>query len=112
MSAPSVKEAQIVDVATATTVTVSTSAWTKVPTGSPIGNRSGVLINNPSTNNAGMVGVLSTNSSSPTEATTVRPLEFSQSSDFTFLPISSGVYLYMLSLHSVAESVHVQEVVQ
>lgn len=112
MAAPSVKEAQIVSVGTATTVSVSTSSWTKVPSGTQLSNRSGILVNNPSTNNASMVGVLSTDSSAPSEATTVRPLEFATSSDFTFVPISSGVYLYLLSLHSIAENVHVQEIVQ
>lgn len=112
MSAPSVKEAQITDVGTATTVSVANNAWTKVPSGTPLGNRSGLLINNPSSNSSVMVGVLSTNASSPTEATTVRPLEFSPASDFTFVPISSGVYLYLMSLHSAAENVHVQEIVQ
>lgn len=112
MAAPTVKEAQIVDVATATTVSISTSVWTKVPAGTPTGNRSGILINNPSSNTAVMVGVLSTNATSPTEATTVRPLEFATSSDFTFVPISSAVYLYLMTLAVGAENVHVQEIIQ
>ena len=110
-SSPLVAEAPVNSVAAATTVSISTSTWTLVPTSNTAG-RFGVLVNNPSGNNARMVGVLSTNSSTPTEATTVRPLEFAPATDFTFLPVSDKIYVYLLSLHTSAESVHVQEVKQ
>jgi hypothetical protein len=110
-AAVSVFEQQITSVGSGATISVSTFSWTKVPA-SNLSNRAGVLVNNPSSNSAVMVGILSTNSTAPTEATTIRPLEFAPSTDFTLVPISQGVYLYLMSINTSAENVHVQDVGQ
>jgi hypothetical protein len=97
---------------TGTTVSVSISAWTKVPASSSIDGRSGLLVNNPATNTARMLGILGGCTVSPTEATTVGPLEFAPSTDFSYIPVSNAVCLYLISLNGSAENVHVQEVRQ
>lgn len=109
---PLVADAPISGVGTAATISVSITVWTLVPTSQTDG-RVGILVNNPSTNSAAMVGVLSADcDGSITTATTVRPLEFATSTDFTFIPVNDDVCLYLLSLNGSAENVHVQDVKQ
>jgi hypothetical protein len=105
-------EAPINSVGTATTVSVSNSTWTKVPTTPSLVGRTGIVVSVPSTNTANVVGVLTVSTSGPTEATTVRPFEIEKGNSFALVPAADNVYLYLLSLHSGAESVHVQEVKQ
>lgn len=96
---------------TGTTVSISTSAWTKVPTTSSLTTRSGIKVSNPASNNAAFAAVLSTSSVTPGEATTVRPVEIERGEN-PFVPCSDNTYLYLLSLHTSAENAHVQEVRQ
>lgn len=107
---PLVAEAPVNEVGTGTTVSISTSAWTKVPTSQTSG-RTGIKVCNPSNNSGTMYGVMSSNSSSPTEATSVRPIEI-QAGENPIIPISDRLYLYLISGHSAAESAHVQEIRQ
>jgi hypothetical protein len=45
-------------------------------------------------------------------ATTVRPMEYAKGNGFTLVPVQDGICLWLLSIHSAAESVHVQEIKQ
>lgn len=103
------KEETINRIGTATTVSISTSSWTLCPSASTRANRAGVYVNNPSTSSASMAGILS--ASSPSEATTIQPLEF-QSGEWALIPIGNGINLYLLSLHTSAENAHCQEIGQ
>lgn len=108
-AAPPVAEAQISVVGAGTTVSVSKDDWTVVPTTVGLTRRSGIKISNPSSNNANIVCILDT--ATPTEATTVRPIEI-QPGENPFIEARYDILLYCLSLHSAAENVHVQEVGQ
>lgn len=105
---PPTREQSITAVGTPTTVVVSTSAWTKVPATSSLTGRHGILVDVPTGNTAGMAGVLDS-CSGTNVAISVRPLEFTKADSFKDLPLPDSVCLYMLSLHSSTESVHVQE---
>lgn len=96
---------------TPTTVSISTSAWTKVPAASSLSRRAGIIVSVPASNTANVVGHLG-GCSSTAIATTVRPMEFSKGGGFVLVPIDENVCLWLLSLHTAAESVHVQEVRQ
>ena len=109
--APFAAEAPVIAYGTPTTVSVSESAWTKVPASQTINGRMALIVDVPATSNANMVGHLG-DCTSTSIATTVRPLEFIKSSGFAVIGVNPGVCLWMLSLHSGAENVHVQEVKQ
>lgn len=111
-SAPPTLEQPVTSIGRATTVSVSNSAWTLCPAASSLDGRTGVLVNNPCTNSATMVAVLSTSTAIPAEATTVRPLEFAPCTDFTVVPASNKIYLWIMTLATGAENVHIQEVKQ
>jgi hypothetical protein len=96
-------------VGTATTVSISTSAWTKVPTTSSLTGRTEVCVDLPASASAGMVGIISSNSSTPAEAITVRPIEIVKGEQDRCYDVPDGLYLYLLSLHTGAENAHVQE---
>lgn len=109
MAAPPVQEAQISVAGDATTVSISTSAWTAVPATVGLTRRAGVKVSNPSSNNANVVCILDT--AAPSEATTIRPIEI-QPGENPFIPARYDILLYCLSLHTSAESIHAQEVGQ
>lgn len=96
---------------TPTTVSISTSAWTKVPAASSLARRAGVVVSVPASNTANVVGHLG-GCSSTSIAITVRPMEFVKGGGFTLVPIDENVCLYLLSIHTGAENVHVQEIRQ
>lgn len=108
-AAPAVREQSYTAVGTATTVSISTSAWTKVPTTSSLTGRTEVCLDEPASNTANMAGTISSESSTPAEAITVRPIEVVKGEEDRCFPVGDGLYVYLLSLHSSAESVHVQE---
>lgn len=110
-AAPRVEEMPITEVGTATTVSISTSAWTEVPAATSLKSRNGLLVSVPATSNANVVGVL-INCGDTAPATTVRPIEIVKGNGFTLFPIDPGVCLELLSLHTAAENVHVVEVKQ
>ena len=68
--------------------------------------RTGAKVSNPATNNAAMAGILS--DGTPSEATTIRPIEI-QAGENPWVPIGIELDLWLLSLHTSAESVHSQE---
>ena len=103
-------EVSISTIGTPTTVSVSTSAWTMVPAASSMTGREGIMVSLPTTLNAVVVGHLG-NCTSTAVATTVRPLEFAKGG-FVLVPVGPGVCLWTLSLHTGAESIHVQEIGQ
>lgn len=109
-AAPDVEEESMHYAAAASSVSISTSAWTVVPTTSGLNYRSGIKVNNPSTNNASVVGILS-RSASPSDSITVHPIEI-EPGENPFIPCGDDLYLYLLSLHTSAEYIHVQEVRQ
>ena len=104
-----VKEAPIYKVGTATTVSVSTSTWTKVPTASTLTRRAGIKVCNRLSNNASIYGVIST--AAPTISTTTTPIEIEKGEN-PFIPVGDDHFLYLLSGHTSAENAHVQEVGQ
>lgn len=109
-AAPLVAEAPIKEYGTPTTISVSTSAWTKLPTSSTLDGRFGLLVSNPASSNAVMVAHLG-NCTSTAIATTVRPLEIAKGG-FILVPVSPSVCVWALSLHTSAENIHVQEIKQ
>ncbi len=98
-------------VGTATTVSVSTSTWTKVPAVSSLERRAGIIISVPASNTANVVGVPGPCSAAGV-AITVRPMEIPKGNGFTFIPFDANLCFYILSLHTAAENVHVVEVRQ
>ncbi len=110
-AAPGVFEVPVTSYGTPTTVSVSTITWTKAPAATSLTDRTAIIVNNPNANTARMVGHIG-GCSATSIATTVQPLEFAPSTDFTIVPLADGVCLWLLSLHSAAENVHVQEVSQ
>lgn len=105
-----VKENSITSVGTPTTVSISTSAWTKVPATSTLSSRNGLAVSLPASATAVMVGHFG-GCTSTAVATTVRPMELAKGS-FIFVPVSNDVCLWLLSLNTSAENVHVQEIKQ
>ena len=108
-AAPPVAEAQIKNVSDGTTVSISTSAWTAVPTTVALNSRSGIKISNPSSNSNNIACILDT--AAPTEAITIRPIEI-QPGENPFIQARYDIFLYCVSLHTAAMSVHAQEVGQ
>lgn len=106
-----VEEAPIGSVGTPTTVSVSSSTWTKVPTSSSLNQRSGIIISVPSTNTANIVAHIG-GCSSTSIATTVRPMEVAKGSGFVLVPIDNNTCLWTLTLNTSAENIHVQEIRQ
>lgn len=97
------------------TLSVSTTAWTRIPSTTTVAavssRRIGVYVDVPSTSNANMVGIFdSCSATSSSVATTIRPIELIKGSEAYFFPLSPSVCLYLMSLHTSAENVHYQEV--
>lgn len=107
---PLVAEAPPDSVGTPVTVSISEATLTKVPTSQTAG-RVGIFIDNPATNNARVVGFYG-NCTSTALASTIRPIEIAPGTNSDFYPMSERICLWLLSLHSGAESVHYQEVMQ
>ena len=114
-AAPPVAEAPINGFGTPVTVSISTdtgaaAAWTKIPTSQTSG-RLGVFLDVPNTNTGRIVGHFG-NCTSTSIATSVRPIEIAPSSNSSYFPIREDVCLWLVTLHTAAESVHYQEVKQ
>ena len=103
---PPVTEGPLTATGTGTTVSISTSAWTKVPTTTSLTGRLAVQVCNPSTNTASMYAIVK--SATPSEAITVKPREIGKGST-QVIPCPDGLYLYLFSGHTSAESAGVQE---
>ena len=96
---------------TPATISISTSAWTKVPAATALSARAGFVVSLPASASANMVGHFG-DCTSTAVATTVRPIELVKGNGFTFIPLRSDVCLWLLSIHTAAENMHVQEVTQ
>lgn len=93
---------------TPTTVSVSTSVWTKIPASQTLDGQNGLLVDVPAGNSANMVGHLG-GCTSTAVAISVRPMEFIRGEGYVEVPVADTVCLWVLSLHTGAESIHVQE---
>lgn len=112
-SAPMVAEAPVSGYGTPVTISVSTGpagAWTKVPTTQTTG-RMGIILDIPASATGPLVGHLG-NCTSTAVATTVRPIEIAKGSDYTYISMRDDVCLWMITLHTAAENIHVQEIKQ
>ena len=112
-SAPIVAEAPINGYGTPVTISISTGpagAWTKVPTTQTSG-RMGIFIDVPQSNAGRIVGHLG-NCTSTSIATTVRPIEFSTTTESGYLSMREDVCLWAITTHTAAENVHIQEIKQ
>lgn len=110
-SAPPVYEQVITSVGTATTVSVSTSAWTRLPATSSLSGRTGVMITNDSANASNCAIIISSSATEPTEATTVRPGSL-RPGVTAIIGAGNNMYIYALYLGASAGNVHVQELRQ
>lgn len=106
--APPNREQAMTGVGTGTTVSVSTSTWTKLPATSSLTGRHGVHVSNDSANSAYMAAITSSNSSSPSEATTVRVYYVSPGATLELL-VGDAIYVYALYLGAAPGNAHVQE---
>lgn len=93
---------------TPTTVSISTSAWTKVPSSRTLNSRTEVVLDVPASNNANMVAHVG-NCTSTSIATTVRPIELVKGEPDRTYQLGGDVCLWVLSLHTAAENLHFQE---
>lgn len=107
-SSPAVREQAITSVGTPTSVSISTSAWTKCPA-TTADTRVGVVVGLAATNNAGMAGIM-VNTGVTAPATSLQLLPLSKGS-YNIIPVSPGVELYLISLHTAAESAICGEIV-
>lgn len=103
------EEAPIFNYGTPVSTDISTSTWTRVPSSNLTG-RAGFFITNKSTNTANMFGHFGS-STTPTLATSVRPIVF-KAGITMYIPASSDVVIWLLSGASSSETVDVQEVKQ
>lgn len=93
---------------TPTTLSVSTSAWTLAPAASSLTSRTGVTVSVPASNTANIVAHVG-DCPSTAVAISVRPMELIRGNGFTFFPVNNDACVWLLSLHTAAENVHVQE---
>lgn len=93
------------------TVALTTSTWTIVPSSSTLLHRGGFLVSVPASNSANAVAHIG-NCTSTAILTTKRPIEIVKGNGFTFITLDEGICLWMMSLHTATENVHVQEVRQ
>ena len=101
-----VKESPIGSVGSVSSVSVSTSAWTKIPALSSLRSRMWDMVRNPSTNSANMVCTVA--GSIPTGAITLGEIEITKGMCWK-VPVDNNNNLYCVSLNTSAESVIVRE---
>ncbi len=110
LAATPVAEAPIKDFGVPVTISISTSTLTKVPSSQTSG-RMGIFIDAPYTNNARVVGFFG-NCTSTALAATIRPIEIAPATNTGYISLREDVCLWLVSLHTAAESIHYQEVLQ
>ena len=91
---------------TSTTVSVSTSAWTLIPSASTLSPRSAVCVSNVTSNSASMFFSLS--ASAPTASTTTWAWELAKGQSTCF-PVDNNLKVYGVSGNTAEESVRAQE---
>lgn len=100
---------------TPTAVLVSTGSYTKVPATSSLSHRTALLVDNTSTNTAIMHGHIGNcTSTSVSTSTVLGPIEIAPSTNGGIIPIGSGsdVCLWIVTRHTSAENITVQEISQ
>lgn len=99
-------------------VSIATGAYTNAtPTNATAGvrlsNRTGVLIDNPSTNTASFHGHIGNCTSTAISTSTVKgPIEIAPSTNGGIIPLGMNECIWLVSRHTSAESVMIQDVSQ
>lgn len=106
-----VKAGDVLDIGTKSYVSISTTSWTKVPTTSSLSDRSGILVNNISTNTASFVGTLVRGGLDSSDVTTIYEIEIEPGENKLY-ELNNGIDLYLRSLASSAENAFVLEIKQ
>lgn len=102
-AAPLVEEQALNGSGTLTSVSITTDAW--ITTTSTLGGRSGIKVNNLSTNNASIAATCGT--AVPGNLTDY-DIEI-QTGENPFIPCANNLNLYLLSLHTAAETIKFRE---
>ncbi len=111
-AAPHTTETPITDLGTSVTVMVSNTAWTLLSTtGGNIDGQTGAFVTNHSTNTSLMSVILSTSSTAPGEATTIRPIAVSPGQTVKF-GMSNRIYIWGIYHGQRNGNAHVQEFLQ
>ena len=105
-------EIPISTAAAAGSVSVSTSALTKINPTRSMPLRSGILVNQKATNNANMYGVLGNCSATPNTISNGNVIEIGVNDRERLIPVDSGTCLWLYSAHTSAETIYYQEVGQ
>lgn len=105
---PKVMESPWSSYGTPTTVSISSSAWTAVPTTSSLSGRRAILVSIPASASASDFAHIG-GCTSTDVATTVRPMELTKGGFYT-LPLGDRDCLWVMTLHTSAQNLHVQEV--
>lgn len=114
-AAPLFTDAPINAVGTPTTIAISSTTQTKVPSTQTLSSRVGIYLSNPSTSSvAGFIGDCSTT----TFATSIRPIEFSNTQGGTvtnfpfYVPLRVDTCLWLIStdVTFASKNIHYQEV--
>jgi len=92
-------------------VSVSNSTWTLVVplAADELKGRDGVIINNPSVNNANVIGIITPHDQAPTVSTNTAIIEIAPGDPDREIKLSDEQNLFMNSRHSAAETIYIQE---
>jgi len=92
-------------------VSVSNSTWTLVVplAADELKGRDGVIINNPSVNNANVIGIITPHDQAPTVSTNTAIIEIAPGDADREIRLSDEQNLFMNSRHSAAETIYIQE---
>lgn len=105
-------EIPISTAAAAGSVSVSTSALTKINPTRSLAKRSGIIVNQKASNNATMYGVLGNCTATPNTISNGNVIEIGVSDRDRLIPIDEGTCLWLYSSHTSAETIYYQEVSQ
>lgn len=102
--------ANINQVGTSFSIDASTSSWTLVTStiSFPLPNRTGISISNPISNSAAVAVIPVNKNSTNSYPITVRPFELEEGEE-DYFPFGVGVDVYVLSLHTSSQTVHIVE---
>lgn len=108
--ADNVREVPFTSASGSETVSISSFTFTKIPT-TQVDGRWGFYVGVPSTNTGDIVGVAG-NCTSTSVATTVRPIQMIKGTSSYFFKYNQGMCLWLITTHTSAENVHVEQVIQ
>ncbi|MCK5358322.1 MAG: hypothetical protein KAJ48_07995 [Elusimicrobiales bacterium] len=90
-------------------VSISTSAWTALPSTTTVNiSRTGIYLLNPTSNTAAFNVYISSMSATPTVSTNTAIIELTKGEE-QFLDISGFLYVFAVSKHTSAESITYQQ---